>query len=331
MNQISFGTLLQWISRPFNTTVNADRPFLVDQANRIREKLYNAYREFELEVDVEECFELQRFCKCGTCEASYQGITLPSYMETIEAAWHSREPITLYSKWRESKVGIKLAQDCQLASYDQPGFYPTERDLCPCDCADYIQFLAKSRLDDGKSVRIRYESDSGEDISEEVALRQGQWIGTSNRARFIKSIILPSNLYEGVNVRQPTGDRLLSEYAPGEAVPAYRRVKFTGLCGKAVVIVRASRKFTPLYNDHDIVEFANRDVIEDVARHIFYVNSGSDSGLIQKAEYHRTLYREALKGHQSRQIGVNRENSSSAMGAPVRRSRLASGRNHFIR
>ncbi len=331
MNQISFGTLLQWISRPFNTTVNADRLFLVDQANRVREKLYNAYREFELEVDVEECFELQSFCKCGLCEDSYQGITLPSYMETIEAAWFSREPITLYSKWRESKVGIKFSQDCQLASYDMPGFYSTERDLCPCDCPDFVQFLAKSRLDNGKIVRIRYESDSGEDIADDVPLVQGQWVGSSGKVKHIKSILLPSGLYDGVSVRQTNGDRMLSEYAPNESVPAYRRVKFTGLCGKSVVIVRASRKFTPLFNDHDIVEFANRDVIEDVARHIFYSNSGSDTGMIQKAEYHRSLYRESLKGAQSRQIGINRENSSSAMGAPVRRSRLVSGRNHFIR
>lgn len=331
MNQISFSTMLQWIERPFNTTVSADRSFLVDQANRIREKLYNAYRDFELAVDVEECFELQQFCQCGQCDESYMGITLPPYMQTVEAAWHSREPITLYTKWRESKVGIKRSADCQLASYDVPGFFPTERDLYPCGVPDRVQLLAKNRLDDGKLVRLTYEDVSGEERSVEIPLRQGAWMGPDEDVRAIKSVILPSNLREGVSIRQESGSRVLSEYAPNETVPAYKRVKITGLCANSVIIVLASRKYTPLYFDHDIVEFASRDAIEDCARHIFYANSGSDGNLMQKAEYHRNLFMETLRGIQSRELGINRENSSSSFGPPVRRSRLISGRNHFIR
>lgn len=331
MNQISFSTLLQWIERPFNTTISADRSFLVDQANRIREKLYNAYREFELAVDVEECFELQQFCQCGQCDVSYTGVTLPSYMQTVEAAWHSREPITLYSKWRESKVGIKRAADCQLASYDVPGFFPTERDFCPCGIPDKVQFLAKNRLDDGKLVRFTYDDAAGEEKSVDIPLKQGAWMGPDEDVKSIKSVILPSNLREGVSIRQEANGRILSEYSPHETVPSYKRIKITGLCSKSVIIILASRKFTPLYFDHDIVEFASRDAVEDCARHIFYANSGSDSGMMQKAEYHRKLFMDTLKGIQSRELGINRENSSSASGPPVRRSRLVSGRNHFIR
>jgi len=329
MAQISFGTMLKWIERPFNTTIERDRGFLVDMANRIREKMYLAYRQYEIAVDVEECFELQRFCQCGQCSETYRGITLPSYMNTVEAAWFSREPITLYSKWRESKVGIRTDNDCMLASYDQPGFYPTERDLSPCGCADSIQFLSKNIADNGKLVRITYEDSSGDEQSEEVSLAAGAWMPISGMARYIKSVLLPTQLKGGVDIRQQQGNRLLSEYSPHESVPSYRRLKLTGMCDNSVVVIRASRKFTPLFWDHDIVETSNRDAIEECARHLFYANSGAEGGMIQKSEYHRSLFMESLKGEQSRDIGINRENSSSAMGPPIRRSRLRSSRRTF--
>lgn len=326
MSQTSFGTMLQWIERPFNTTVERDRPLLVDMANRIREKMYNLYLQYELEVDVEECFEIQDFCRCGQCEEYYKGVTLPSYMQTVEAAWASKQPINLYSKWRESKVGIAPSEDCKLAIYDMPGFYPTERDLFPCGCLDKIQFFPKSPLDAGKVVTISYVNEQNDTITEQVPLLRGSWSSIEGHASSIKSIILPTQLRGGVSVRQQTGARLLSEYAPHESVPSYRRIKVTGIKCGCVVVIRASRQFTPLYEDHDIVETANRDAIEDAARHLFYANSGSEGGMIQKAEYHRQMFEASLRGEQSRKIGINRENSTSSLGPPVRRSRLIQSR-----
>lgn len=331
MSQTSFGTLLKWIERPFNTTVERDREFLVDQANRLREKMYNLYMQYEVAVDVEECFEVQDFCRCGQCEESYNGITLPSYMNTVEAAWFSKEPISLYSKWREAKVGIKPSADCRLAIYDMPGFYPTERDMSPCGCLDTIQFLCKSPQDNGKKIIFTYNDEAGEQHTEEVVLRSSGWIPAEFPVKSIKSIILPTQLRGGVSVRQANGGRILSEYAPHESVPSYRRIKVTGVPKGCVVVIRASRKFTPLYEDHDIVETANRDAIEDGARHLFYANSGSEGGMIQKSEYHRSMFISALKGEQSRDIGTNRENTTSSLGPPVKRSRLFSGRRNRIR
>jgi len=329
MNQTTLATFLKWIERPFQTTVEKDRPYLIDMANLIREKMYNAYQEYEIEVDVEECFQVQRFCQCGQCESEYMGITLPSYMNTVEAAWFLNTPITLYSKWRESKVGLKTSANCLIASYDRPGFYPTERDLSPCGAADVIQFLARSPLDSNKKVRIVYESDRGEETTEEISLQSGAWMGTNGLVRYIKSVILPPSLKSGVDIRQATGGRVLSNYSPFETVPSYKRIKLTGVCDKAVVVIRASRNFTPLWDDYDIVETGNREAVDNAARHLFYSNSGAEGGMIQKSEYHRGLFMNAIKGEQSRDIGLNRENTHS--GPPIRASRLRGNRTHAIR
>lgn len=326
MNQTSFGTMLKWIERPFNTTVERDRALLVDTANRIREKMYNLYTQYEIEVDVEECFELQEFCRCGQCDETYRGIALPSYMQTVEAAWASSQPISLYSKWRESKVGITPKEDCRLAMYDMPGLYPTERDLSPCGCIDGLEFLAKSPLDTGKEVVVTYVNEQGDSITERVSLLRSAWASLEYKVKSLRAVILPTHLRGGISIRQQSNERILSEYGPHESVPSYRRVKFTGVPCGCVVVVRASRKYTPLWEDYDIVETANRDAIEDAARHLFYATSGSEGGMIEKSEYHRRMFESSLRGEQSRNIGINRENSTGALGAPVKRSRLISGR-----
>jgi hypothetical protein len=96
----TFLNILKWLERPFQTKVSRERDFLVDQANKVRQMLYDMYSDYEMAVDVTECFELQDFTSCDTC-IEVRGFTLPPYMETVEGAYLQATPMKLYTKWRE--------------------------------------------------------------------------------------------------------------------------------------------------------------------------------------------------------------------------------------
>ena len=123
----TFGNILRWLERPFQTTVGREREFLVDQANKVRQMLYDLYAKYEMAVDVTECFAVQSFKTCDTC-IGITGFTLPPYVEAVEGAYLQTAPINLYSKWREFKTGLKTDRECAVSIYDIPGNYCTERD-----------------------------------------------------------------------------------------------------------------------------------------------------------------------------------------------------------
>lgn len=321
--QTTLGHMISMIEVPFQrkASIPANRTYLLGQANRIRQIFYNLYREYEIEVDVTECFELQRFGTCTSCPEGYYGVTLPAHMNTVEAAWSNGVPIDLYTKWRETKVGLKPAQDCLLACYDVPGRFPTERDIIASG-GTYIALQATDRADNGKSVEISYVA-AGDTLEREaIQINSTQTITTTKPAIQIRSVVLPT-LSGTVKVLESCSGRVLSEYMPFEKVPSYRRVKITGNCPCGQVLITANRQFQPVYWDTDIVETNNEDAIVNAALHLFYAGSGPQG--IQSAEYHKALMKDSLKGEASRDTGVNRENDSGRFGPPVRGSRLWRG------
>lgn len=323
--QTTLAHMIGLLEHPLQETVARNRDYLVDSANRVRQLFYNLYKEFELEVDVTDCFEVQEFTDnaCVTCDGSYLGVTLPAHMQTVEAVWsHRGTPFDLYSKWRETKTGIKPKMDCALATYDRPGTFPTERDL---NKQSALSVQAVNPADAGKQVEIVYRDIGGETKREALVLQQVGGTATTNIAVGIMSVVLPQ-LLGPVRLTQACDGRLLSEYLPGELVPSYKRIKVTGVSACDQILVRASRQFTPVYWDTDIVETDNQEAIINAGLYIFYSGSGPEGQMLQKAEYHYSKMRDALHGEAARQLGLNRENTTGRFGPPIRRSRLSRGR-----
>jgi hypothetical protein len=180
--------------------------------------------------------------------------------------------------------------------------------------------FAASNADTGKEVEIRYVAEDEKLHVEKVALAQGAGKRTRMQARKIDALILPTDLTGIVRLEQSDG-RVLSEYAPYEHVPSYKRVKVTGAPCDAVVAVTASRKYTPLYSDNDIAEFDDRNVIEHVGRHIFYAESGADGPTMNKSEFHRVKAIEMLHSKAGRTLGLGK--NDSFRGPPLKRTRVA--------
>ncbi len=312
------------IEGPIGVKASRDRQKLVDTANRIRRLFYNLYKELDFEVDATECFQTQCFRSCHGCPSGYFGVTLPPHMQNVEAAWKGGQPLTLFTKWRESKVGIRPSSDCLLASYDVPGRFPTELELSKT-CGTYLTVTGSSVEDNGKEVEITYIDPSGRQRRESLVLTATQPLSTQDMATEIKSVVLPQGRRGTVTIAEQCSKRVLSEYLPFELVPSYRRIKITGVCSSDTVLVTASRQYQPVFYDTDVVETDNSEAIINAALHLFYANSGAEGGMIQKANYHAALMREALKGDASRDLGVNRENDTGRFGPPVRRSRLRRG------
>lgn len=323
--QTTLAQMIALLEQPLQERAGRNRQLLVDAANRIRQMFYNLYREFEMEVDVTECFEVQCFSDnaCVNCNSTYYGVTLPAHMQTVESAWdNSGTPFDLYSKWRETKTGIKPRLDCQLASYDRPGTFPTERDLTQ---ATAVAVQPVKPEDAGKTVEVTYIDIAGEMQREALTLQMNGGTATTKLAVGIKSVVLPT-LYGPVRLFQTCDNRLLSEYIPGELVPSYKRVKITGVEKGGQVLIRASRQFVPVYWDTDIVETDNQEAIINAGYYVFYSGSGPETAMMNKAEFHRGRMRDALQGEAARNIGLNRENTTGRFGPPVRRSRLSRGR-----
>ena len=318
--------MLSWMEVPLQQDASRDRAYMLGQANKIRRIFYDLYREFEMEVDIEECFQAQDFSHCAGCPPKTSGITLPPYMQTVEAAWASSEPLSLYGKWREYKTGLKCSSDNLRAVYKMPGFYATERDVCPYG-AHCVGLMARDVDDKDKKVKVTYRSETGV-ITEYVSLIFGGYRLLEQMAVEIKEVVLPAGLKGSVVIAQKDGDdkvRILSEYAPHELVPSYRRVKITGVGCDEVVVVRASRCYTDLFYDDDVVETDNRLAIENAARYLFYSESGTGDAILKKAEFHYAKMRDDLKGMNSRELGIAID-GDLVHGPPVRRSKLRSHR-----
>ena len=319
----TLGRMLQWLEGPLQTSVSRERDHMIKQANKIRRMFYDLYSEFEIEVDIEECFAIQDLGHCSGCQKDTKGITLPPYMQTVESAWASGDPLNLYSKWREYKTGLKLSSDCLRAIYDIPGRFPTERELCPASILHSVQLMCRNKADEGKPVIVTYDSEDGRK-EEAAVLAYGGYRKLAHKASKILSVVLPTNLVGQVVIAQsdaPDNLRILSEYQPWEHVPSYRRIQITGVGDDEVVVIRSSRQYTDVFDDNDIIETDNIIAIENAARFLFYSESGTGQELKLKSDDHYQMMRRALQGMNSRDRGQKSDDTFMA-GPPIKRSKL---------
>lgn len=322
--------MLKWIEAPLAKKVRDNRCEMVDYANRIRQHFYLLYETVPLFMDGEECFCVEEFPLDCNCRETYFGITLPAEYETVEAIMKNDAPVKMYDKWREYRDGIggSCRSQCRYELFDVESFFPTERELSPCGSDKFVKFMANDPKDCGKVLTVRYTDANGQGNTDEITL-DNRYVSTSRQVKRINprgGVVLPNNLVGSVTVADE-GDRILSEYSPFESVPSYRRLKIEGVCAGDQVLVKASRRFHPLYHDTDVVETDNRLAIEEAAKFFRYNDSKSADPLVsQKALNHSINAKNYLLGEKSRHRGKGTISQLKLNHGPKNRSGLRSRR-----
>lgn len=233
--------------------------------NTIRRHFFNWYQEVALFLDVVNTFRVHRFYVDDRCHDFYRGVTLPRDFQTVEAMWWNDWPVKMLSSWREFQVGISPECDCRLQKLDVPGLFSTAVDLDP-NRPQRVKFRALNEVDNGKRIIIRGDASTGQPVSQEFQLTN-EIQETSWPMRSINRMggIVKDATAGRVTVSAEDGT-LLAILEPDETVPAYRRIKITGLGDCDVVNLRASRRFFNLTADDDVAETDNEPAWDAMAR-----------------------------------------------------------------
>lgn len=301
--------------------------------NDARRFFYSVHQRLRLDFYIEACFCVKQFCQscftCGTGEnLVYDGISLPNEMEQIEAGWVNDRPIPMYDKWFEYKHGIKMSGSSSLKFIDMGGDFPLEQDWGCNRCAK-LKFIALEEKDCNKVVTVRYVAPGGEDRIEQVKLSTGGSCieGIAEKIHRPGGIVLPTGLEGGVIVQEAKTGQLLARLHPRITVPSFRRVKLTGACDGGQIYIRATRKYTDLYFDWEVVETDNKLALLDAHRYLKAVGVAStDPGWMQKAALHNKNVENYLAGANQRSDGGGTVRSINILPAENRRSGLRSRR-----
>lgn len=235
---------------------------LLGVLNDVRQELYSMYSSVSQFATVQECFEVQTFCTECSGGDHYRGVTLPRGYAATEAIWFDRRSVKMFDRWREWQDGMTSPCDCGLSKYEVGDFFPCERDI---SSPSKLVFLAQSSEDNLKSFTIHGKTVTGYaeekfELSDAAQTTKSVWVSIE---RIVK------DRTAGNVVLAQEGGRKLSIYAPDEIVPAYKRIKITGLPNDcAYVNIRAARDFMPVIDDSDVVETGNLRVWELMARYL---------------------------------------------------------------
>ena len=304
MGYTLFSTAKSWCAPGYG---DCDPKKLADVVNRIREHFYNWYQTLELFMDAAECFRLQRFasdCQDDRCNEFYRGITLPRHMQQVEAMWLNNYPVKLRSEWREYQTGMTGECDCRLEKYDVPGRFSTAIDINR-RYPKRLKVRAFDPADAGKRFAVRGTASTGQPVVEEFKLstdvQESQWefAAIDQEAGIIKE------LTAGRVALVDDDGKLLSIYEPDEEVPAYRRIKITGMDESCdVVNIRASRRYFKLYGDDEAVEIDSEVAFDAMARYLklYQMSSKTSESLKQEKDYYATAFN-MLTGAKSRERG----------------------------
>lgn len=308
MGYVTFRQFIQWVAEGSKKSAETNRPSLVTLANLVRQHIHLIYTEADMTSDKSACLVVQCFpVDCNDCSNTYFGVTLPADLEGLEGAWRNKRPVTMYSKWREVLPDIGLQDDsCRLQIIDMGNVFPTELEPnfhTPCR----LMVKADRVEDKGKPFRIQYLNQDGEKVDEEISLDTGYKATRDAVKQIIRpaGIVLPSGRKGSITLAREKDRERISIYSPFEPqIPAYKRIKVTGVCEGDQINVRATAKYVPLFFDEDIAEFDNELAIRELAKMQMYRdNDDPTSGYARLALQAEAQAKKYLIGQKAKQTG----------------------------
>lgn len=277
-----------------------DRPEVLKYVNKYRQLLYTMYDKFKLFDNVFHCICVSEFPElCTGCgESSYQGVTLPNDVLSVEGVWSYGQPLVIHSRWRETHTGMSNTGP-RVNATEMAEKFCTERDLKKV-CK--IRMFTEREEDAGKLVHIDVISKSNRPQRIVMTLVGDGWAISPVPVRKIISVSLPAGRVGWVRLAQNDGYDL-SIYAPWESVPSYRRLKLPATCCKGTVIVQGVKKFQKICFDHEVVEVGNDLIIEAAARYFKYGETTTETAEINRAMFDKSQLAELLNGLIARHRG----------------------------
>jgi hypothetical protein len=197
---------------------------------------------------------------CSSC------IVLPSDLATPLQAWRSGLAMGFRGEYWLGRIGgdvpIDMSQEVPWAEVIDDGRYAyTQVHPLTVTQNDVYEFRARSQLDAGKTVQIRYADDNGREVILETVLA-GDFKGSTPssktgigpvtrvcKPRTVGAIELwVRNLYNG--------NRLLAAvYDAHDELPSYRIVHLTGYNGGGSFAIKGKKKWSQLRAETDLVPF----------------------------------------------------------------------------
>jgi hypothetical protein len=330
MAYASIQQALEWFAEARGKSVTSHRKELLTKINDARRFIYSLNQRIRLDFHLEACFEAKTYYEpcvnCADAPATYVGITLPQEMEAVEAIWGGTTPMPIYNKWVEYDEGIKGRGD-PLKAIDMGNDFPIQIEWSPCSCIKPV-FMATSQADCGKEIVVSFKDSLNQHKTERLKLATTGTTTTSEVKSIDRpgGIVLPA-LESGVEVYDCIGGSYLGFYHPKTSIPAFRRMKITGVCCGQTVRVRASRKFTELEFNWEVIETDNKLALLEAMRYldIMTVNS-SDAQWLAKARMHAENVINFLGGDNLRNEGPTVVRRFDFLGGMTRRSKLMSRR-----
>lgn len=288
-----------------------DRAEVVGYINKYRNILYTDYDKFKLFDDSFHCICVQMFA--SECADPYAGFTLPEDIQGVEVVYSYGHPLKLRSRWRESHTGIGVNQLGRIEAVQLAESFATERDLTKIT---KIKIYTEHEDDNNKKVYVEVIDAANRQKRVAFTLIHDGFAVSPVKVRKILSVSLPPGRSGGLLLMQEDGYEL-SNYTPWETVPTYRRMKVKESHCQSTVIVQGTKKFVPVWFDHDIVEVGNALIIEEAGKFFKYGESTTEQKELQTAQYHRAEMEKYLKGDIARTRG-----NAIQDGSPFKGSRI---------
>lgn len=302
---------INWIASESGRHPERDRRKIVEDINDARRLFYTVYQRVHLDFYIEGCVAVQKFCEnCNvSCPETYLGITLPAEVEQVEALWTGCAPVPLYDKWVEYRTFVRSSNSCLTKGIDRGGDFPIQADIECGKCAK-LKFSATDKEDCGKVITVRYKDAAKEERTEHIALAlDGNCItGDASSVARPGGIVLPVGLVGGVLVQDANSGFSLGRLNPKLTVPAFRRLKLSGVVEGELVAFRATRKFTELHWNWDVVEVGGEQKLAliEAYRYNKLIGTGSgDPAWQAKAKMHLDNLTQYIAGSNMRSDGAN--------------------------
>ena len=282
-------TLLQAariIAPAYGLDFEQNRDRVIGYVNRYRELLYNLYPTQKLFDDYYVCCVVEQFTqKCNDpnncADNSFYGITIPSNMSGVEAAWQYQAPLMLRSRWREVHTGIHTGNHDHMSLVELMDTSPTERQMT---AFSQVGFFTYDERDEGKVVTISGMEEGGNRVKARVTLCFDTLVYTDKTFCKIDSVVLP-DLCGSIEFMQREEGVTLSYYRPHEHIPRYRRFKLNNRCATNHLLIRGTRKYEDISLDDDIVEIGSRLALEAAGRYFKYAEDTMETQEIKAGEY----------------------------------------------
>lgn len=300
---------VSWLASEMGSHPVRNRASIIEALNDARRVFYTLYQRVHLDFYIEGCVAVQEFCQpCAGCADTYLGISLPPEIEQVEALWIGCQPIPLYDKWVEYRTFVRSSNSCLTKGIDKGGDFPLQADI-PCGRCALLKFIATDPSDCGKIVTVRFRDASNEERLERATLAMdGSAIETpASSVCRPGGIVLPVGLNGGVIVQDGITGMALGRLHPKITVPSMRRLKLTSGCKGDHVAFRATRKFTEVYWDYDVIEVGGEQKLALLEAHRYnkMVSTGSgDPAWQAKAKMHLENLTQYIAGSNMRSDGA---------------------------